>query len=398
MSGKADDDDGKDNNNNDDDALALHKRLRGKIEVRSRLIIRSMRDLSLVYTPGVASVAMDIARDKKNAYTYTSKWNNVAIVTDGSRVLGLGNIGAEAALPVMEGKAVIFRQFGGISAFPICLSAQDKDEIISIVKGISPSFAAISIEDIESPKCLAIVDELQSGLDIPVFHDDQHGTAVAVLAALLNALRLAGKRLGDAKIVVAGAGAAGYGIVSILHKASARNILVVDSTGIISRDRKENMNPYKLRIAELSNPEQVRGSLQDAIKGADVLIGVSGRAGIVSKAMVRSMSKDAIVFALTNPVPEILPYMAKNAGARIVATGRSDYHNQINNAVVFPSLMRAMLDLTIKRIEWDMLIHVAFAIADLVGNNISERYIIPNMMDHRLLEAVRDAVKYYPTQ
>ncbi|MEO9364809.1 MULTISPECIES: NAD(P)-dependent malic enzyme [Candidatus Nitrosocaldus] len=391
MSGKTDADDSY-------NAITLHKRLRGKIEVRNRLIIRSMRDISLVYTPGVADVAMEIARDKSNAYIYTSKWNNVAIVTDGSRVLGLGDIGAEAALPVMEGKAMIFRQFGGVYAFPICLATKDKDEIIRIVKGISPSFAAISIEDIESPKCLAIVDELQSGLDIPVFHDDQHGTAVAVLAALLNALRLVGKRLEDAKIVVAGAGAAGYGIVSILHRANARNILVVDSTGIISRDRKENMNPYKLRIAEMSNPEQVRGSLQDAIKGADVFIGVSGKADIVSKAMVGSMSKDAIVFALTNPVPEIPPYMAKKAGARIVATGRSDYHNQINNAIVFPSLMRAMLDLTIKRIEWDMLIHVAFAIADLAGNNISERYIIPNIMDNRLLEVVRNAVKYYQTQ
>lgn len=388
MSGKVDADDSY-------NAIALHKRLRGKIEVRNRLIIRSMRDLSLVYTPGVANVAMEIARDKSNAYIYTSKWNNVAIVTDGSRVLALGDIGAEAALPVMEGKAMIFRQFGGVYAFPICLATKDKDEMIRIVKGISPSFAAISIEDIESPKCLAIVDELQSCLDIPVFHDDQHGTAVVVLAALLNALRLVGKRLEDTKMVVAGAGAAGYGIVSILHRANARNILVVDSTGIISRDRKENMNPYKLRIAELSNPEQARGSLQNAIKGADVFIGVSGKADIVSKAMVRSMSKDAIVFALTNPVPEIPPYMAKNAGARIVATGRSDYHNQINNAIVFPSLMRVILDLNIKRIEWDMLIHVAYAIADLVGNNISERYIIPNIMDYRLLDAVKDAVKYY---
>ncbi|MEM3093018.1 MAG: malic enzyme-like NAD(P)-binding protein, partial [Candidatus Nitrosocaldus sp.] len=229
MSSKADDGQG-----NNDDALALHKRLRGKIEVRSRLIIRSMRDLSLLYTPGVASVAVDIARDKKNAYTYTSKWNNVAIVTDGSRVLGLGNIGAEAALPVMEGKAVIFRQFGGVYAFPICLATQDKDEIIRIVKGISPSFAAISIEDIESPKCLMIVDELKSSLDIPVFHDDQHGTAVVVLAALINALRIVGKSINDARITIIGAGAAGYGITNILHRANATNLLVVDSTGIIS--------------------------------------------------------------------------------------------------------------------------------------------------------------------
>ncbi len=392
MSSKADDGQG---SNKNDDALALHKRLRGKIEVRSRLIIRSMRDLSLLYTPGVASVAVDIARDKKNAYTYTSKWNNVAIVTDGSRVLGLGNIGAEAALPVMEGKAVIFRQFGGVYAFPICLATQDKDEIIRIVKGISPSFAAISIEDIESPKCLMIVDELKSSLDIPVFHDDQHGTAVVVLAALINALRIVGKSINDARITIIGAGAAGYGITNILHRANATNLLVVDSTGIISRDRKENMNDYKLRIAELSNPEQVRGSLEDAVRGADVLIGVSGRAGLVSSKMVRAMSKDAIVFALTNPEPEIMPYIAKKSGARIVATGRSDYYNQINNAIVFPYLMRALLDNNIKSIEWDMLVSVANAIADLVGSNISERYIIPSIMDRRLIDAVNDAVKIF---
>ncbi|MCS7141795.1 MAG: NADP-dependent malic enzyme [Candidatus Nitrosocaldus sp.] len=382
----------------DGDALALHRRLRGKVEVRSRLTIRSMRDLSLIYTPGVARVAMEIARDRSNAYIYTSKWNNVAIVTDGSRVLGLGDIGAEAALPVMEGKAVIFRQYGGISAFPICLSTHDKDEIVRIVKGISPSFAAISVEDIESPKCLAIVDELQSTLDMPVFHDDQHGTAVVVLAALINALKLVGKRMEDVRIVVVGAGAAGYGIVNILYRANARKMLVVDSAGIISRERREHMNPYKLRIAGMSNQEGMAGSLEDAMKGADVVIGVSGRAGIVSRGMVGSMNRDAIVFALTNPVPEIMPYMAKRAGARIVATGRSDYPNQINNAVVFPSLMRAILDLNIKRIEWDMLADIAYAVADMVGPNLTERYIIPSMMDGRLQGIVKNAVEAYITR
>ncbi|MCS6768173.1 MAG: NADP-dependent malic enzyme [Candidatus Nitrosocaldus sp.] len=382
----------------DGDALALHRRLRGKVEVRSRLTIRSMRDLSLIYTPGVARVAMEIARDRSNAYIYTSKWNNVAIVTDGSRVLGLGDIGAEAALPVMEGKAVIFRQYGGISAFPICLSTHDKDEIVRIVKGISPSFAAISVEDIESPKCLAIVDELQSTLDMPVFHDDQHGTAVVVLAALINALKLVGKRMEDVRIVVVGAGAAGYGIVNILYRANARKMLVVDSAGIISRERREHMNPYKLRIAGMSNQEGMAGSLEDAMKGADVVIGVSGRAGIVSREIVGSMNRDAIVFALTNPVPEIMPYMAKRAGARIVATGRSDYPNQINNAVVFPSLMRAILDLNIKRIEWDMLADIAYAVADMVGPNLTERYIIPSMMDGRLLGVVKNAVEAYITR
>ncbi|MEM2857260.1 MAG: NAD-dependent malic enzyme, partial [Candidatus Nitrosocaldaceae archaeon] len=232
----------------------------------------------------------------------------------------------------------------------------------------------------------------------PVFHDDQHGTAVVVLAALINALRLVGKSINDARITIIGAGAAGYGITNILHRVNATNLLVVDSTGIISRDRKENMNDYKLRIAELSNPEQVRGSLEDAVRGADVLIGVSGRAGLVSSKMVRAMSKDAIVFALTNPEPEIMPYIAKKSGARIVATGRSDYYNQINNAIVFPYLMRALLDNNIKSIEWDMLVSVANAIADLVGSNISERYIIPSIMDSRLLDVVKDAVKVYLTK
>lgn len=383
-------------------ALALHSRLRGKIEVRSKVRVRSMDDLSIIYTPGVAYVAQEIARDKENAYKYTLKSNTLAVVTDGSRVLGLGNIGAEAALPVMEGKAVIFKELAGIDAFPLCLAANNKDEIVSIIKAVSPSFAAISIEDIESPKCLEIVDALQEQLPIPVFHDDQHGTAVVVLAALLNALRLVGKSIDDARITIVGAGAAGYGIVNIISRYNKdgrfnpRNIVVLDSKGIISRARLKhdgNASIYKLRMAELTNTDNISGSLVDALRGSDVLIGVSGRSNLISKDMVRLMARDAIVFALTNPEPEIMPNVASRY-ARIVATGRSDYYNQINNALVFPYLMRAVIDLHIKRIDWDMLVDVAYAIAEYArSSKFDERHIIPSLMDKRLAQVVSSALK-----
>ena len=385
-------------------ALELHSRLRGKIEIRNKVRIRSMDDLSLIYTPGVASVAQEIARDKSKAYEYTLKHNSIAIVTDGSRVLGLGNIGAEAALPVMEGKAVIFKEFAGIDAFPLCLATDNKDEIISVVKAISPSFAAVSIEDIESPKCLQIVDSLQEQLSIPVFHDDQHGTAVVVLAALINALRLVGKSVEGARITIVGAGAAGYGIVNIISKYNKdgrfnpRNIIVLDSKGIISRSRlkhESNANMYKLKIAELTNTDDLNGSLIDAVRGSDVLIGVSGRSNLISRDMIRLMAKDAIVFALTNPEPEIMPNIAKNSGARIVATGRSDYYNQINNALVFPNIIRAVIDSDIKRIEWDMLVDVAYAIAEYTRSNrwFNERHIIPSIMDKGLSRVIISTIK-----
>lgn len=374
-------------------ALKLHKKLRGKIEIRSRFPIRSPNDLSLVYTPGVAEVSREIHKDKKKVYDYTSKWNNVAIVTDGSRLLGLGNFGPEAVLPVMEGKAIIFKQFGKINAFPICLATQEKHDIVKTVEQIAPVFGAINIEDIESPKSLEIVEHLQQELDIPVFHDDQHGTATVMLAALINALKIVHKNIVQTRIVVVGAGAAGYGIVKILDHVGAKNMIAVDSHGIINENRTENMNRYKQRIANITNKEKISGSLKDALKGADVLIGVSGRAKLITKEMIRHMAKDPVVFALTNPEPEIMPEDAKQGGARIIATGHSDYYNQVNNALIFPFILRAVLDARIPSIDEQMLVSVATSISKLVGKKLSERYILPLISDKRIPSAIARSIK-----
>ncbi len=381
----------------DKEALRLHKKLRGKIEIKSRFLIRSPNDLSLIYTPGVAVISNEIHKDKKKVYDYTSKWNNVAIVTDGSRLLGLGNVGPEAALPVMEGKAIIFKQFGKINAFPICLATQEKQDIMKTVEQIAPVFGAINIEDIESPKSLEIVDHLQQDLDIPVFHDDQHGTATVVLAALINALKIVNKDLKQARIVIVGAGAAGYGIVKILDHVEAKNLLVVDSAGIINEERIENMNPYKKRIAYITNRDKINGSLNDALHKADVLIGVSGRAKLITREMISSMTKDPVVFALTNPEPEIMPEDAKRGGARIVATGRSDYYNQVNNALIFPFILRAALDARIRNIDEKMLVSVATNLSKLVGKKLSERYILPLITDKRIPSAIARSIKSKPT-
>ncbi len=374
-------------------AIKLHKRLHGKIEIKNRYSLRTAKDLSLVYTPGVAQVSREIHTNRKKVYDYTSKWNNVAIVTDGSRLLGLGNFGPEAALPVMEGKSMIFRQYGKINAFPICLATQDKHDIVKTVKQIAPVFGAINIEDIESPKSLEIVEQLQQELDIPVFHDDQHGTATVVLAALINALKVVHKDPKQARIVVVGAGAAGYGIVKILAHVMVTDMLVVDSTGIINEDRTENINPFKRQIANLTNREKINGSLEDAIKGADVLIGVSGRAKLITKKMISTMSKEPVVFALTNPEPEIMPEDAKQGGARIVATGRSDYHNQVNNALIFPFILRAALDARIPKIEGQMLVNIATNLSKLVGNKLSEKYILPPINDRRIPSTIAKALQ-----
>lgn len=374
-------------------ALKLHKKLRGKIEIRSRFPIRSPNDLSLVYTPGVAEVSREIHKDRKKVYDYTSKWNNVAIVTDGSRLLGLGNFGPEAALPVMEGKAIIFKQFGKINAFPICLATQEKHDIVKTVEQIAPVFGAINIEDIESPKSLEIVEHLQQQLNIPVFHDDQHGTATVTLAALINALKIVHKNIVQTRIVVVGAGAAGYGIVKILDHVGAKNMIAVDSHGIINENRTENMNRYKQRIANITNKEKISGSLEDALKGADVLIGVSGRAKLITKEMIRHMAKDPVVFALTNPEPEIMPEDAKQGGARIIATGRSDYYNQVNNALIFPFILRTALDARIPSIDEQMLVSIATSISKLVGKKLSERYILPLISDKRIPSAIARSIK-----
>ncbi len=383
-----------------EDAINLHRMLKGKIEIQNRVSLDNVFEdgkgtLGLIYTPGVAYVASEIGKNKELAYEYTSKWNNVAIVCDGTRVLGLGNVGPEAAIPVMEGKSVLFKTLGGINAIPLCIAARDKEEIIRFVKAIQPGFGAVNIEDIESPKVLEIVERLKDELDIPVFHDDQHGTAVITLAAVVNALRLVGKSLDAIKVVIAGAGSAGYGIFKILHQAGCRNIIVSDSKGAIYLGRSDvSSNKYRQEIAEKSNPGKVSGGIGDIVRGADLFIGVSGRGGIVSKEMVKTMNHDAIVFALSNPDPEILPSEALLGGARIVATGRSDFANQVNNAVVFPSVLRVLLDLRARYIDEDMLVAVAYAIASIVdSNHLNENFIIPKVNDPRILPVVTQTLK-----
>jgi malate dehydrogenase (oxaloacetate-decarboxylating) len=374
--------------------------LRGKIEIHNRISLDSSYQgkndtLNLIYTPGVASVAKEISLDKKMVYDYTSKWNNVAIVCDGTRVLGLGDIGPEGALPVMEGKSVLFKVLGGINAFPLCIDTKDKEEIIRFVKAVQPVFGAVNIEDIESPKVLEIVEKLQKELSIPVFHDDQHGTAIIALAGLLNALRLLQKRINSIRVVIAGAGSAGYGIFRILKEAGCRNIVVTDSHGAIYKNRIKGIgSPYKKEIADNTNPMEFSGSLIDVIKGADVIIGVSGKGNLISKDMVQSMNHDPIVFALSNPDPEILPYHASEGGARIIATGRSDFANQVNNAVVFPSILRALLDLRVTTLNEAILVSVATAIADIVdSHHLKFDYLIPKVDDPRIIHVVTDTLK-----
>ena len=388
-----------------EDAINLHRMLKGKIEIHNKISVENAFDeekgtLGLIYTPGVAYVATEINHNKELAYDYTSKWNNVAIVCDGTRVLGLGNIGPEGALPVMEGKSVLFKILGGINAFPLCIATKEKEEIIRFVKAIQPVFGAINIEDIESPKVFAIIKRLQDELSIPVFHDDQHGTAVITLAALTNSLILLNKKIDSIKVVISGAGSAGYGIFKILEKAGCKDIVVTDSKGAIyvgrndlKKDDDDN-TAFKREISEKTNPRKLTGNLADVIRGADVFIGVSGRAGLLNNEMVRSMNHDAIIFALTNPDPEILPSDAFKAGARIVATGRSDFANQVNNAVVFPSVLRALLDTRAKGLDEDILVAASYAIASLVDRSqLTEDYIIPKVNDPRILPTVTDTIK-----
>jgi malate dehydrogenase (oxaloacetate-decarboxylating) len=386
----------------EEDAINLHRMLKGKIEIHNRVSVDSLSKdkndtLELIYTPGVAYVAKEISKNKELTYDYTSKWNTVAIVCDGTRVLGLGNIGPEGAIPVMEGKSVLFKVLGGINAFPLCIDMKDKEEIIRFVKAIQPVFGAINIEDIESPKVLEIVERLHKDLQIPVFHDDQHGTAVITLAALINALRLLHKEMSTIRVVIAGAGSAGFGIFRILQEAGSKNIVVTDSIGAIYENRVEDGgldNPYKRELANKTNPEKLSGSLADVLKGADVFIGVSGKSNILTKEMIQSMGHDPIVFALSNPDPEILPPDALSAGAKIVATGRSDFANQVNNALVFPSILRALLDLRIRSLSEDMLVAVATAIADIVDStHLKSVYIIPKVDDPRIIHIVVRTLK-----
>jgi malate dehydrogenase (oxaloacetate-decarboxylating) len=379
------------------EALALHAKHRGKLEIHSKVPLKNNHDLSLAYTPGVAEVCREIAKDRNLAYRYTLKANTIAIVTDGSAVLGLGNIGGYAAIPVMEGKAILFKEFAGIDAFPICFENYETD-FTDKVKNIAPVFGGINLEDIAAPKCFEVEDALQD-IGIPVMHDDQHGTAVVVLAALLNACKVTGKLYENLKIVICGAGAAGYAITRLLKCigydpnvcTTVHEIIVCDTQGIIFRGREGlYKNKYKFIIAEETNRPVLEGTLADAMLGADVFIGVSGPE-IVTEEMIRSMNKDPIVFALANPVPEIWPDAAKNAGAAVVGTGRSDFPNQINNVLAFPGIFRGALDAHATRITDEMKIAAAHAIADYIKKPRSDR-ILPNILNKEVTRAVAKAV------
>ncbi|RMG39473.1 MAG: NAD-dependent malic enzyme [Candidatus Dadabacteria bacterium] len=373
-----------------DDTFEMHRA--GKLEVRGRTLLTTTDELSRAYTPGVARVCKQIVKSPADVFNYTIKSNSVAVVTDGSAVLGLGNIGPEAALPVMEGKAVLFKQFAGINAFPICLKTQDSEKIIEIIKEISPVFGGINLEDISAPRCFEIENRLRGELDIPVFHDDQHGTAIVVLAGLYNALKIVDKKLENIKIVVNGFGAGGVACTRMLLNAGAKNIIPCDSVGIVYRGRKERMNPVKEELIQLTNPDNIKGSVADALKGADAFIGVS-RPGAITRDMVASMNKNPIVFALANPDPEILPDQISDI-ARVIATGRSDYANQVNNVLCFPGLFRGALKARAYDITAAMKVAAATAIAECVTpDELHENYIIPSVFKAEIAKKVAEAVE-----
>lgn len=373
-------------------ALLLHKEWNGKLETVSKTPVKSREDLALAYTPGVAEPCKVIAQDREAAYQYTMKANTVAVVSDGSAVLGLGNIGPYAAMPVMEGKAVLFKEFGGVNAVPICLDTQDTEEIIKTVAYLAPGFGGINLEDISAPRCFEIEERLKQMLDIPVFHDDQHGTAIVVLAGIINALKVTGKKKEDCKIVVNGAGSAGVAITKLLLTYGFPDIIMCDKTGIVSKET-EGLNWMQQKMTEVTNLQNRTGTLADAIKGADIFVGVSAP-NIVSEEMVASMNKDAILFAMANPVPEIMPDLAKKAGAKVVGTGRSDFPNQVNNVVAFPGIFRGALEGRATQITEDMKLAAAIAIAGLVPEEeLSEDNIMPEAFNPRVAEVVAEAVK-----
>ena len=377
-------------------SIMLHKKLKGTILLGKKSRNLSIKEIQLIYTPGVAAVSKEVFDHPEKKFVLTSKRNNVAIVTDGTRILGLGNIGPYAAMPVMEGKAILYKQYAGITAFPICLGTTNKKEIIQTIAAIEPVFGAINLEDIESPKVLEISKELQEKIPIPVFHDDRHGTSVVALAALVNSLSLVKKQLSTVKIIVAGAGSAGVGITELLRFAGCKNLIVVDSTGAIYKGRRKNMNQYKNEIAAHTNPKREKGSLEDVTKNADVFIGVSGISNLVTENTIKTMKKDAIVFALTNPEPEIYPPMAKKAGARIVATGSYQFNNRVNNALVFPYLMRAILDHGIQKIDTKILYAAAIAVANTIPRKqLHYDNIIPNVGNKKLQQNISKALKRF---
>ncbi len=375
--------------NYNQEAIKWHKKWRGKIEIAVKAPLRSKADLARVYTPGVGAVSMAISKDKEKSWKLTGRGNMVAIVTNGTAVLGLGNIGPEAAVPVMEGKATIFKKFAGIDAVPLCINARDAEEIVKFVTMIEPQFAGINLEDIAAPACFTILERLEKKLSIPVFHDDQDGTAIVVLAALINACRVTGKILSKLKIVVNGAGAAGIAIVRLLLAQGVKDIILLDSRGTIYIGR-DNLNPYKKKIARLTNKRKIKGRLGDALLGADVLIGVS-KGNVVTSEMVKKMANEPIVFALANPVPEIMPDKALAAGAAVVGTGRSDFPNQINNALVFPGLFRGLLDGRIHLVTTRIKTKVALAIA--YSLKPSKNKILPSLTDRRIVKIIAQTVK-----
>lgn len=377
---------------NSEKALLLHKEWGGKLDTTAKCKVASKEDLALAYTPGVAEPCKVIAKDPEAAYEYTIKSNTVAVVSDGSAVLGLGNIGPKAAMPVMEGKAVLFKEFANVNAFPICLDTQDVDEIVETVVRIAPAFGGINLEDISAPRCIEIENRLKELLDIPVFHDDQHGTAIVVLAGIINALKVTNRKKEDCRVVINGAGSAGMAIGKLLLRYGFPNVTMCDISGILGKD-SENLNWAQKEMVEVTNLSNQKGTLADAMKGADIFVGVSAP-GIVSQEMVASMNKDAILFAMANPVPEIMPDLAREAGARVVGTGRSDFPNQVNNVEVFPGIFKGALEGRATQITEEMKLAAATAIASLIPDEeLSDTHILPEPFDPRLADVVSKAVK-----
>ncbi|SHI02053.1 NAD(P)-dependent malic enzyme [Clostridium intestinale] len=375
-----------------EESLKLHEKNSGKIEVTSKVKITTREDLSLAYTPGVAEPCRKIHENEEDVYKYTSKGNLVAVVTDGTAVLGLGDIGPKAGLPVMEGKAILFKEFANVDAVPICLDTKNVDEIVKTVKLISPGFGGINLEDIGAPRCFEVEEILKKELDIPVFHDDQHGTAIVVLAGVINALKVVNKKIEDVKVVVNGAGAAGTAIAKLLLSTGVKNLIACDKVGILY-DGIEEVDDAKKELGKITNPNKLKGSLADALVGADVFIGVSAP-GIVSQAMVRSMNNDSILFAMANPTPEIMPDEAKAAGAKVIGTGRSDFPNQVNNVLAFPGIFRGALDVRAKEINEEMKIAAAYAIASMIKDeDLNENNVIPDALDKTVAANIAEAIK-----
>lgn len=375
-----------------DESLKFHEEKRGKLEIVSRVEINSSKDLSLAYTPGVAQPCLEIQSNPDMAYVYTRKWNTIAVVSDGTAVLGLGDIGPLAALPVMEGKAILFKTFADVDAFPIVLNTKDPDEIVETIVRISPTLGGVNLEDISAPRCFEIEKKLKERLDIPVFHDDQHGTAIVTLAGLLNALKIIGKKLSDLRVVINGAGAAGNSIARLLISSGVKDVIVCDRKGAINRGM-DTKDTAKIELSNITNPRNVKGSLSDVVNGADVFVGVSAP-NMLTQDMVKTMNKDSIIFAMANPTPEIFPEDAKAAGARVVGTGRSDFPNQVNNVLAFPGIFRGALDVRAREINEEMKVAAAYAIANSVSKDmLCEDYIIPKSFDRDVQKKVAEAVK-----